>query len=152
MIYVLIIYWYMIMLCSSKDVLMRVVAQNISPELTLVEKVFHHIYIFILFALPKFCFSCLYTNCVVITFSGDDCQPRLCHIRYNNSWCITYNAWWQIFAYSCYWQRCELISVCCKYRTATLSFTCLTYSNRWTNCCLPGCPATYPCNHSIGDP
>lgn len=26
--------------CSSKDILMRVVAQNLSPELTLVEKVY----------------------------------------------------------------------------------------------------------------
>jgi hypothetical protein len=36
----------MVLVCSSKDVLMRVVAQNISPELTLVEKVIHMIYIF----------------------------------------------------------------------------------------------------------
>jgi hypothetical protein len=35
------------MFCSSKDILMRVVSQNISPELTLVEKVFHYIYIFV---------------------------------------------------------------------------------------------------------
>jgi hypothetical protein len=34
----------MVIICSSKDVLMRVVAQNISPELTLVEKVLHLIY------------------------------------------------------------------------------------------------------------
>lgn len=30
--------------CSSKDILMRVVAQNLSPELTLVEKVLHLIW------------------------------------------------------------------------------------------------------------
>jgi hypothetical protein len=32
-------YRHVILKCSSKDVLMRVVSQNLSPELTLVEKV-----------------------------------------------------------------------------------------------------------------
>jgi len=66
------------MLCSSKDVLMRVVAQNISPELTLVEKVFHHIYIFSYSHHLSFVLVACTLNVLVITFSGDDCQPRLC--------------------------------------------------------------------------
>jgi hypothetical protein len=40
----------MLLCCSSKDILMRVVAQNLSPELTLVEKVCckSHIYFYFL--------------------------------------------------------------------------------------------------------
>jgi hypothetical protein len=73
------------MLCSSKDVLMRVVAQNISPELTLVEKVFHHIYIIPYSHYLSFVLVACTLTVLVITLSGDDCQSRLCHIRYNNS-------------------------------------------------------------------
>ena len=106
------------------------------------------IFTFFFFSLSKLS-SCLYTNSVHYKIF------RLCHIRYNNSWCITYNAWWQILAYSCYWQRYHLISVSIfEYRTATLYATSLIFTtvNRWTDCCLPGCPATYPCNYSIGNP
>ena len=41
----------MLLCCSSKDILMRVVAHNLSPELTLVEKVCckSHIYFYFLF-------------------------------------------------------------------------------------------------------
>jgi hypothetical protein len=50
----------------------------------------------------------------------------LCHVRNNNSRC---NAWWQILAYSCYWQRCHLISVSIfEYHTAILYATCLKSS------------------------
>ena len=103
--------------------------------------IFHYIYYFF-FSLSKLS-SCFYTTCAhyfIITFSGDDCQPRLCHVRNNNSRCITYNAWWQILAYSCYWQRCHLISVSIfEYHTATLYATCLKSSLLWTDGQIAAC-------------
>jgi CBS domain-containing protein len=43
-----------------------------------------------------------------------------------------------------------------KYLTCTV-YIChksqvFIFVNRWTNCCLPGRPSTYPCNYSTGDP
>jgi len=68
---------------SSKDVLMRVVAQNLSPELTLVEKVSSIEYDSLFQKGVEACIHCRLT--LLLHFApGNDCTSRLCYIRHDN--------------------------------------------------------------------
>lgn len=113
---------YVSLLCSSKDILMRVVAQNLSPELTLVEKVIIFLKVTsvergLLWDTLSSVFarySKLIDFILDSSFShlGNDSKPRLCITRDNNTWCTAYDAWWKVLTSSCGRQRWALLSQC----------------------------------------
>ena len=91
---------------------MRVVAQNLSPELTLVEKVWNfNVYIECFIIWRDFVNSFSGFGLIMQLFlQGDDTQPWMCKCGFNTTWSFAYNAWWKIPSPSCFGWRYYLIN------------------------------------------
>ena len=108
----LMLWLFLKMYYSSKDILMRVVAHNLSPELTLVEKVcfwkiiFIYLCILLIFNLQML-YCSVFTHPRGIWFilwspnsQGNDPKSWVCNSGDDNPWCIAHNARWEVLASS----------------------------------------------------